>query len=475
MTSLPDAVDVAIVGAGPAGMAAAIVLARSGVSVALLDEGANPGGQIYRSVGVSPYQPGNWLGQDYWQGSALVREFAQSGTLYVDRTLVWAVHPGADGHRLVASRDGAAQEIAARRIIIATGAIERPFPIPGWTLPGVLSAGAAQIALKSSALVPEGRIVLAGTGPLLYLLASQYQAAGVPIAVLLDMTPAGGWRRAATAAPQFLTSPYFRKGLALRSAVGKAMRIERGIVSVRALGTGRLERVAWTDRDGREHELPLDWLLLHQGVAPNLNLPRATGCALRWNAERLAFEPQVDFWGESSVGGIFVAGDGAGIVGAQASAAQGRLAALQAATQIGAMRQGVRDAAATMVRRQLRRHLRGRAFLDRYFRPADALRLPSGDTVVCRCEEVTEQQILDAVGQGAVGPNQMKAYLRCGMGPCQGRYCGLTVSELIAAATRRPVSAVGYLRLRNPVKPVTLGELAGLPTEPTAQTAVDAT
>lgn len=472
MNPLPDTLDVAIVGAGPAGMAAAVVLARSGVSTAVFDEAAAPGGQIYRGVGRSPLRSGTTLGADYWQGQGLVEEFLASGVPWFDRSAVWAIQPGKDGQAVALSRHGKAHALMARRVLIATGAIERPFPVPGWSLPGVLGAGAAQVALKSAAVVPDGKIVLAGTGPLLYLLAQQFLAAGTQLAVLLDMTPAANLSVALRAMPGFVLSSYLRKGLAMRAAVRRGVRIERA-VSVRALGEERLQRVMWSDRAGREHEMTADWLLLHQGVAPHVNLPRATGCVLDWDAERLAFQPRVDAWGESSVAGIFVAGDGAGIVGAAASALQGRLAALQLAVQTGLMKEGVRDAASMMLRRQLRASLRGRRFLDRYFRPADACRIPSGDTIVCRCEEVTAGQVIGAVGQGAVGPNQVKSYLRCGMGPCQGRYCGLTVSEMIAHATATTPQQVGYFRLRSPARPVTLGELASLPSNEAAQRVVD--
>jgi thioredoxin reductase len=464
MTALPEAVDVAIVGAGPAGMAAATVLERLGVSAAVFDEGATPGGQIYRAITSTPLRQDTVLGRDYWKGRALVDAFIASDIAYVDRATVWAIQPSPEGHAVAVSREGQAHALTARRVILASGALERPMPIPGWTLPGVLGAGAAQIALKSSGLVPQGRIALAGTGPLLYLLASQYRAAGVAIEALLDTS--SRWR-GLSALPGFVLSSYMRKGLALRRSL-RGLRIERDVSGLAAYGDGKLQTIAWAGG-----ELAVDCLLLHQGVTPNINLPRAIGCALDWDKERLAFQPRVDAWGETSVAGVFVAGDGAGIVGAEASAVQGKLAALQAAAQLGVMREGVRDAAAMMVRRQLRAALRGRRFLDRHFEPAHEYRLPLGATIVCRCEEITGAQVQGAIAQGAVGPNQMKAYLRCGMGPCQGRYCGLTISEMIAAVTGQSPHEIGYFRLRSPVKPVTVGELASLPTDEAAQRVVD--
>jgi len=160
---------------------------------------------------------------------------------------------------------------------------------------------------------------------------------------------------------------------------------------------------------------------------------------------------------------VSIAGDGAGIAGAESAAERGRLAALDAACRLGRIDQATRDREAETPRRVLTKYGRGRAFLDRIFRPIDAHRIPAGDTLACRCEEVSAAQITEAVRIGGTGPNQLKAYLRCGMGPCQGRLCGLTVTELIAQARGKTPAEIGHYRLRPPVKPITVAELASLP------------
>jgi bacterioferritin-associated ferredoxin len=161
----------------------------------------------------------------------------------------------------------------------------------------------------------------------------------------------------------------------------------------------------------------------------------------------------------SSIEGIAIAGDGAGIAGAKAAEFRGTLAALAALRALGAR---TNDDEARQARRDLDRALRGRAFIDALHAPAKAFSVPSGDTIVCRCEEITARQITETVALGCPGPNQMKSFLRCGMGPCQGRLCGLTVTELIADARRVTPQEVGYYRLRPPVKPITVGELASM-------------
>jgi NADPH-dependent 2,4-dienoyl-CoA reductase/sulfur reductase-like enzyme len=218
--ALPANVDLAIIGAGPAGLAAAATAARLGLSVLMLDENPNVGGQIYRAVTANPMQNHALLGEDYWRGAALATEAAASPAQHAAGFIVWSVAPvEGTGYEIGVSIAGRSRLIAAREVILATGAIERPFPVPGWTLPGVMSCGGAQTALKASGLVPDGRIVIAGCGPLLWLIAWQYLNAGVPIAAILDTTPRTNWRNALPHLPAFLTSPYLAKGLKLMLAV----------------------------------------------------------------------------------------------------------------------------------------------------------------------------------------------------------------------------------------------------------------
>lgn len=464
--------DVAIVGAGPAGLAAAATAAKLGLSAVLFDEQAAPGGQIYRAITSTPLQRREILGADFWRGALLVDAFDSSGATYAPRSTVWAVtRHDEGGFEVGVSRDGAAQLVRAAHVILATGALERPFPIPGWTLPGVMTAGAAQILLKSAGLAPSGRAVLAGTGPLLYLVAAQFAAVGARIECLLDTTPRGRWREAWRHAFEFIGSPYFAKGLAILRSARAATRIVRHVERIEALGDGRLQQVRYA-ADGRQAALDADLLLLHQGVVPNVNLPNAIGCAQRWDEAQLAFVPVVDAWGATSVPGVAIAGDGAGIAGARAAEARGKLAALHVAAALGRIDERTRAAQAADARAELARWSRGRAFVDALYRPAEAFRIPAGDTIVCRCEEVTAQQVIDAVKLGCTGPNQMKSFVRCGMGPCQGRLCGLTVTELIARERGTSPAEVGYYRLRFPIKPITLSELAALPQTEASEQAV---
>ncbi|EIM29725.1 NAD(P)/FAD-dependent oxidoreductase [Microvirga lotononidis] len=475
---LADAYDVIVIGAGPAGLSAATTLSQLGAQTLLIDENRTPGGQIYRSVLLAREADRQRLGEDYWRGREIAETFLRSGARYAPSTTAWSIGPAGDeaghivGHEVGVSGGGAARLIRARQIVLATGALERPFPIPGWTLPGVMTAGAAQIALKTSGLIPQGRVVVAGTGPLLYLLAAQLIEAGATVSAVFDTTPRSNWWKAVRHLPAFVASGYIAKGLKLLRIVQRRTKVVRWVTSLSAEGNGELKEVAWT-AGGREHRMPADLLLLHQGVAPNINFSNAARCKHEWDETQLAFRPRVDDWYETTVPGIAIAGDGAGIQGAEAAALQGTLAGLGCASRLGLIDNGDREQRASRLRARLATVTRGRDFLDTLYRPSRSFRIPSNpDTVVCRCEEVSAGQIRASVNAGAMGPNQMKVFLRSGMGPCQGRLCGLTVTELIADERGVSPGTVGYYRLRFPIKPLKLRELAGLPQSETAKVAV---
>ncbi|HYH37673.1 MAG TPA: (2Fe-2S)-binding protein [Azospirillum sp.] len=458
--------DLIIVGGGPAGLAAAVQAADLGLRTLLIDEQPEPGGQVYRAVeragrdGLAAR-----LGPDYGRGAVLAAAFRACGADYEPGAQVWQAEPGWTVHL---TRDGRSRAVQGAQLLLASGAQERPVPIPGWTLPGVMTVGAAQLLLKASRMLPEEPVWIAGSGPLPLLYASQLVAMGGRLAGYLDTTPRGRWRAALRHLPGALANAaYLRKGLALRWALLRAGVPVWRVEAVEACGAGRLESVRFRTRRG-VREAPARVLLLHEGVVPNAHAGMALGCAQVWDEAQQAFRPQLDAWGAGSVTGLWVAGDGAGIAGARAAEIGGRLAALGAAHALGRIDAAARDALAAPLWRERGRHVRVRPFLDALFRPRRSVLVPPDDVIACRCEEVTVGRIREAVALGAVGPNQVKAYTRCGMGPCQGRQCAATLVQVIADATGGTPAAVGYPRIRPPLKPITLGELATLAEEEAA-------
>jgi NADPH-dependent 2,4-dienoyl-CoA reductase/sulfur reductase-like enzyme len=451
--------DLVVIGAGPAGMAAAAKAAGLGLSVTVLDEQPRPGGQIYRDVDRAAPVRGDILGKDYSHGASLTAGLRHAAIDHVSGAIVWAIE---DGFRISYSRNGRGAQIGAARVLIATGALERPMPLPGWTLPGVMTAGAGQILLKQSGMVARDA-VLVGSGPLLYLIAAQMVRAGTPpVAMVETQTRAdliGAMRHLGGALRGWR---YLLKGAGLLTEIIRA-RVPRytGATGITVEGESRAQAVTFT-KGGRKQRIKCQTVFLHHGVVPNTQAARSLGVTHGWDEGQSCFVPTVDDWGQCDIPGIFIAGDGAGIGGAQAAELAGPLAVLKLAEELGRLSATDRDRQATPLRTALNRELAARPFLDAAYPPCPEASSPADSTVVCRCEEVTAGDIRGYAKLGCLGPNQAKAFGRAGMGPCQGRYCGLSVTALLAEANGQTPDETGYYRIRPPLKPVTLGELAAM-------------
>lgn len=455
-------VDILIVGAGPAGMSAAIVAKQHGLDVLVVDEQRSPGGQIWRNVeNVAGTARAGLLGKAYGEGAAVVGRFRASGAAYEPGTQAWHVEAGA---RAFLRSGGAARSVQADYVLLATGAQERPAPFPGWTLPGVMTVGAAQIVLKSSGQIPNEPVWIAGCGPLPLLYAVQLLQAGGQIAGFLDTTPPGRSSETIAALPAALFGAPgdLLKGLNWIARLRRQVRYIRHVAEIEAIGEGELERIRYVTGDGHEAIVQASLLLTHEGLVPTIHPTLALGCRHIWNSDQDSFAPELDSWGETSERNVFVAGDGAGIGGARAAYLRGELAALGIAAKAGRLSEAEAATLAQPVRSRLAQALSPRAFLDRYYRPRRAVFVPRDETIACRCEEVRVAAIREQADAGRPGPNQVKAFTRAGMGPCQGRQCSYTVAHVLAAAEGRSVPDVGLYRVRPPLKPVTLGELAAL-------------
>ncbi|MCD0504902.1 (2Fe-2S)-binding protein, partial [Bordetella petrii] len=253
------------------------------------------------------------------------------------------------------------------------------------------------------------------------------------------------------------------KGLGWQGQLRRAgVRHIKSVASLRALGGERLSEIEYTLRSGRTERQPASVLLAHEGVVPSIHMTRALECRHHWNPVQACLAPDVDEWGQTSQPGVYVAGDGAGIGGARSACIRGELTAIGIALAAGRFTSEQALARARPLRERLAAELRLRPLLDALYPPRASVFAPSDDTVVCRCEELTAGDIRQAAAVGRPGPNQIKSITRAGMGPCQGRQCGYTIAHILAQAQDRPVAEVGFYRIRPPLKPLTLGELASL-------------
>lgn len=456
-------VDVIVIGAGPAGLSAAATLAEMGLSVLTLDEQERIGGQIYRNIEGAPPENLHAFGEDYAKGIPIAGRFRKSGADHESGASVWQVEP--DG-RVCYSRQGKSQRIQANYTIVATGAMERPVPLPGWNLPGVMGAGAVNNLSKEAFLIPSGEVVLAGSGPLLLLEASLLIKKKVAVAAILDTTPQLPSAVAVSRAPQALRrADFLWKGLAMLNDI-KAAGIphHKGVTQIRIVGKDAVEAIEARCGQKRLH-IPATLALLHFGVIPNTHIFRQMGCHMVWKSDQRYWHPKCDPWGRTNFERIFAAGDGASVSGGLAAQYKGELAALEVARCLGIIPAYERDNLAAPIQKALKLDHWPRPFVDAVYAPRPEQFTFDDDTVICRCENVTVGAVRQAVKEGANELNELKIMTRSGMGPCQGRMCGAALAELVAAELSVSPEKTGLLNIRAPLRLLPLEEIAAMPLE----------
>jgi len=470
-----DTRDVVVVGAGPAGLAAAQAVADLGLSVRLIDEQADAGGQIWRNAARMATRRGP-LEKSYDGAADALAALGSAGVDYAAGATVLdaaaALPPqnsranpiriswltGGGGGRGI-------RETSARALIVATGAMERPVLFPGAALPGVMGVGAVQSVVKQSGMVPSGGgFVLAGQGPLLLLTLSQILDLGGTVDAVLDLAPKGNLAGAASGVlAALLGDPkVMAQGASL---LWRARRCGvpwyRGVRALRAVGEDAIEEVAF-EAEGKTVRLPCTLLGVHDGVIPNTQLTRLMKLDHVWNVPQQAFAPRCTPEGQTSAPSVWVAGDGAGIAGVKVARLRGTLAGLDVARSLGAMDGPGFRARADPLGKLIARRAPARAFVDRLFAPLPVTALAGAeladDALVCRCEAVSLARVHAVIADGATGPNRVKTFTRCGMGACQGRMCGNALTRIVAAATGSTPDDTGALRIRPPLKPTLISD-----------------
>lgn len=437
------ACDVLVVGAGPAGMAAAIAAAAAGASVILLDERATPGGQFHKlpAAGHTDARPDAKLRE----AAALHARAQTAGVRRLQHAVVWGAFASDEIAALI---DGVARVFRPRRLILAPGAHEAPVPIPGWTLPGVITTGGLQTLVRSQRVAPTRPIVIGGAGALNLAVADELLAAGVAAAAVVDCSPAAHRLRALAllAADASLAA----------SGIAILARLTLGCVPLfwesrieAVLGDGRAEAVRIATPAG-PRTIPASTVALHEGFQPETGLARALDLRHRHVAAgggRL--ETVTDAQGRTSDPAIFAVGDGAAIGASRVALARGRLAGLAAARDLGFAAPSDRAASAALARAERFQRALARVF------PPPAPREPADETIICRCERVTAGQLRAEIAGGLISLAALKKATRAGMGPCQGRFCAASVARLCPGEP----SEDSFAAPRVPVRPVAAAPL----------------
>ncbi len=456
---VPRHCDVLVVGGGPAGLSAATVAAEAGVAVVLVDERPVPGGQFYKQPIPELDLPPRRLAEAQFSGGrALIARAMAAGVQFVKGSVFGAALPPS----VALECDGEAATIGAYRLILATGAFERGRPVPGWTLPGVMTTGAAQTLLRSYGVVAGRRMLIAGNGPLNLQVAVELHRAGAAIVAVVEAAPRPGLGSLADLAQMAVNAPdLVLDGIGYVAALAGSR-----IPLIHSAAIDRIdpgERLAATLTSGQRYQA--DVVCMGYGFLPSNELARLLGCRHHYDSRQRVLRTARDENGRSSIDAVFAVGDGTGLGGARAAEAEGAIAGLAAAIDIGVRPSPAALADDKRARADLVRQRRFQRALWQLFEPAPALAgAPPSDTVVCRCEEVMAGSLTDHFLAGApIGT--VKRATRLGMGRCQARYCGPLTVDLLARQGGHCPSELDFPAPRPPVKPVALAVLAALERE----------
>ncbi|MFO0996316.1 MAG: NAD(P)/FAD-dependent oxidoreductase [Alphaproteobacteria bacterium] len=456
--------DLAIIGAGAAGLSAASVAAEHGLSVTVFDDNARTGGQYFRRLpaGFRRSAP-TVFDKDQARAEALYRAAERPGITMLTDAVVWEVP---EDNVLAFARGAESGALRAKLIVIAAGAHDRPVPFPGWTLPGVVTAGGLQNLIKGQRVIPGRRAVVAGNGPLVLLVAANLARSGAELVEVVEAAPIH--RRLWREWPGLLASlKIARQAIDYRAAIKRSGAPFRpGWTVVEARGAEELSEVVVApialdgrvDR-GRSRTIKADLLVTGFGLTPSIETPRAMECRLEWNALRGGWLPVRSAEFETSRAGVFAIGDGAGIGGVEMALREGRLMGLVAAERLGTLAPAEAARKKQPLVAELARLGRFRAALERlYAPPANYLDLLTEETIVCRCEDVTAGELRGRQGEGFASTTALKSTTRTTMGRCQGRNCLRTLTTLVARTTGQPIESVPLPRGRPPARPVLIQE-----------------
>lgn len=441
--------DVLVIGGGAGGLSAAIAARRTGASVALIEERAIPGGQYYKQS-----TAGRPLDARQAEGAGLVAEARESGAEIITEAPVWGAF---DGPIFLAEYQGGALVSRPKTAIIATGAYERPLIVPGWTLPGVMTTGAAQTLWRGYRTLPGRRIAVCGSGPLNLQVALELAEGGAEVAMVTESAPTP-FSRPARSLAMFRADPSLAwRGIVMyRGLLGRGVPVEHRTALVGIDRAGDRLAATFRNRSAKESTLEVDVLCMNAGFEPRNEVLRLLGTDMRYDAEFGHLRAIRSDNMETSVPGLFAVGDCAGLGGAPAARVEGHIAGRAAAAAVGfGDMNGI-----SPYQHELRRH---RRFQSRLWRLHDIalkdMESVSDEVLICRCEGITAGRVRESVAQQPGHLGTLKRSTRAGMGRCQGRYCAPVLARTIANRSGQDLEDTSFLAPRIPINPVSIASI----------------
>jgi D-hydroxyproline dehydrogenase subunit alpha len=441
--------DVLVIGGGAGGLSAAMAARRTGASVALIEERSIPGGQYYKQA-----TEGHPLDARQAEGAALVAAARESGAEIITGAQVWGAF---DGPLFLAEYQGSALVARPKTAIVATGAYERPLIVPGWTLPGVMTTGAAQTLWRSYRTLPGRRVAVCGSGPLNLQVALELADGGVEIAIVAESarTP---FTRPVTSLAMIRADPRLTwQGISMyRGLRGRGVPVENSTELVRIDRARDGLAAIFRSRSGKESTFDVDVLCMNAGFEPQNEMLRLLGADMRYDAEFGHLRTVRSENMETSVPGLFAVGDCAGLGGAPAARVEGHIAGRAAAAAAGFG--DANDISA--YQRELRRHRRFQSLLWRLHDIAvKDIENVSDEVLICRCEGITAGRIRESIAQQPGHLGTLKRSTRAGMGRCQGRYCAPVLARTIANQSGQDLGDTSFFAPRVPIKPVSIASI----------------
>ena len=460
--------EILVLGGGPAGLSAAKAAAMAGCEVVLVDERPSLGGQYYKQLlKVHVFDDSRQMDRQFRAGGKLIAEVEEAEVKIYRGAMIWGAFEPREVCVLV---EGRSLVFQPANVIVATGAYERGVPVPGWTLPGFMTAGSAQTLLRSYRVSPGTRILLAGNGPLNLQVASELVMAGVEVVAVAEAAPMLSAARLPAVLRAFRQSQdlIFDGMNYLRKLVQARVPVLSGHVVVGASGDGQVEQVtvAKINAGGEVNErsrrdFDVDVVCVGYGFLPSNEVSRALNCRHRVDPLRGGLVAERNDDGLSSVSNVYIAGDCGGLGGASAAMEDGFIAGAAAARSMGRKLPTdlENELNASRQRRLVARRFQ-KALWEVFAAPRVGLQFARDDTLVCRCEEVTLGELKETLDGGTCTAGAIKRQTRAGMGLCQGRYCGHHIVMLVAEHSGIAPDEFSFFAPRPPIKPVPISMIA---------------